>query len=124
MTNTTLIIPPIISTCRVSCSFGNSIVFTIDNGANPYYFATEIEYENGNGDLVQVELSQSNTWHPMFRSWGSRWAFNTGSPLQTPFSIKLTESGNGNGSNNTIIAENVIPKNWQPGQVYHSLVNF
>jgi hypothetical protein len=118
----TLITPPIISTCRVACSFGNSIVFTIDNGANPYYFATEIEYENGNGDLVAVELSQSNTWLPMFRSWGSRWAFNTGSPLQTPFSIKLTESGNG--SNNTIIAENVIPQNWQPGQVYRSLVNF
>ncbi|KAI5391497.1 hypothetical protein KIW84_076347 [Lathyrus oleraceus] len=107
---------------RVACSFGNSIAFIIDSGANPYYFATEIEYANGIGDIVQVEITQSNEWLSMRRSWGARWALNLGSQLVTPFSIRLTESGNG--SEKTIVAENVIPNNWQPGQVYRSLVNF
>ncbi|WJX43349.1 expansin [Trifolium repens] len=107
---------------RVACSFGKSIVFRVDSGSNPYYFATEIEYENGDGDIVDVELSQSNTWLPMQRSWGARWALNKGSILQAPFSIKLTESGNG--IDKTIVAYNVIPQNWQPGQVYRSVVNF
>ncbi|QCE03082.1 swollenin [Vigna unguiculata] len=110
---------------RVACSFGNSIAFTIDEGANPYYFAAEIEYENGDGDLVEVQVKQANsdTWLPMRRSWGSRWALNFGSGLKPPFSIKLTEDGNNNGRN-TIVARNVIPSHWKPGQVYRSVVNF
>ncbi|XP_058732776.1 putative expansin-B2 [Vicia villosa] len=107
---------------RVACSFGNSIAFIIDSGANPYYFATEIEYENGIGDIVQVEINQSNQWLSMQRSWGARWALNLGTQLETPFSIRLTESGNG--SMKSIVIENVIPSNWQPGQVFRSLVNF
>ncbi|ESW06724.1 hypothetical protein PHAVU_010G071000 [Phaseolus vulgaris] len=109
---------------RVACSFGNSITFTIDNGANPFYFATEIEYENGDGDLVDIELKQANsdTWLPMQRSWGSRWALNLGSMMQPPFSIKLTEDGKN--QRRTIVADSVIPSGWKPGQVYRSVVNF
>ena len=112
------------SACRVACSFGNSIAFTIDNGANPYYFATEIEYENGGSDLVAIELKQANsdTWLPMQRSWGARWALNLGLQLQAPLSIKLTEQGKG--YYKTIVADSVIPHGWQPGQVYRSVVNF
>ncbi|XP_020205626.2 putative expansin-B2 [Cajanus cajan] len=110
---------------RVACSFGKSMAFAIDGGSNPYYFATEIEYENGNGDLVDIELKQanSNTWLPMFRSQGSRWALNVGKLLQAPFSIKLTEDY-GNNRNKTIVADTVIPYDWKPGQVYRSLINF
>ncbi|CAJ1948366.1 unnamed protein product [Sphenostylis stenocarpa] len=109
---------------RVACSFGNSIAFSIDNGANPYYFATEIEYENGDGDLVDIQLKQANSdkWLPMQRSWGSRWALNLGSWMQPPFSIKLTEDAKN--SRKTIVAYNVIPRDWKPGQVYRSVVNF
>ncbi|KAG5071012.1 hypothetical protein AAZX31_03G030300 [Glycine max] len=109
---------------RVACSFGNSIAFTIDNGANPYYFATEIEYENGGSDLVAIELKQANSdsWLPMQRSWGARWALNLGLQLQAPLSIKLTEQGKG--YYKTIVADSVIPHGWQPGQVYRSVVNF
>ncbi|GAU30818.1 hypothetical protein TSUD_267380 [Trifolium subterraneum] len=107
---------------RVACSFGNSITFAVDSGSNQFYFATEIEYENGDGDIINVEVSQSNTWLPMQRSWGARWALNKGSQFQTPFSIKITQSGSG--GQKTIIASNVIPPNWQPGQVYRSAVNF
>lgn len=74
------------------------------------------------GDIVSVELNHSRRWIPMQRSWGARWALNSGSQLQPPFSIKITE--NGIGKSNTIIAYNVIPRNWQPGKVYRSLVNF
>ncbi|XP_047149969.1 putative expansin-B2 [Vigna umbellata] len=109
---------------RVACSFGNSIAFSVDKGANPYYFATAIEYENGDGDLVEVQLKQANsdTWLPMQRSWGSRWSLNFGSRMQPPFSIKLTEDGNN--KRNTIVAENVIPSGWKAGLVYRSVVNF
>ncbi|CAL0306198.1 unnamed protein product [Lupinus luteus] len=110
---------------RVSCNFGQTIAFTIDSGSSPYYFAIEVEYENGDGNLVETALQQtgSNTWMPMFRSWGARWALNPGSSLNPPFSIKLTEAREDN-NNKTIVAENVIPINWQPGQVYRSFVNF
>ncbi|MED6113334.1 expansin [Stylosanthes scabra] len=110
---------------RVSCSFGTPIVFTIDNGANPYYFATEIEYQSGDGDLVdiQLKLANQNSWIPMNRLWGARWALNYGSLMQPPFSIKLTQT-NANGSSNTIEATNVIPVGWQPGQVIRSFSNF
>ncbi|OIW19033.1 hypothetical protein TanjilG_10594 [Lupinus angustifolius] len=111
---------------RVSCNFGKSIAFTVDSGSSPYYFAIEIEYENGDGNIVAVELKQgteSNTWVPMFRSWGARWALNPGNPLKPPFSIKLTESGEGN-NKKSIVADKVIPNDWKPGQVYRSFVNF
>ncbi|XP_015950837.3 putative expansin-B2 [Arachis duranensis] len=110
---------------RVSCSFGQPIVFTIDNGANQYYFATEIEYENGEGNLVDVELKQANqdSWIPMKRLWGARWVLNLGSLMQPPFSLKLTETSV-NGSSKTIEANNVIPAGWQPGQVIRSAINF
>ncbi|TKY63654.1 putative expansin-B2 [Spatholobus suberectus] len=109
---------------RVACSFGKSIAFIIDGGANPYYFATEIEYESGDGDLVDIELKQanSNTWLPMQRSWGARWALNLGLPLQAPFSLKLTEDGKNNIK--SIVADSVIPHDWQPGRVYRSVINF
>lgn len=115
----------ILLTCRVACLFGKSLAFTIDSGANPYYFATEIEYENGDGDLVDIKLKQaheSDTWLPMVRSWGARWAFTSSSQLQPPFSIMLTETGKG--INKTIVANNVIPQGWQPNQVYRSVTNF
>ncbi|KAK7390211.1 hypothetical protein VNO78_25510 [Psophocarpus tetragonolobus] len=109
---------------RVACSFQNSITFTIDNGATQYYFAIEIEYENGDADLVDIKLKQanSNTWLPMRRSWGARWALNLGVQLQAPFSFQLTELGNN--YSECIMADNVIPREWQPGQVYRSAVNF
>ncbi|KAE9603186.1 hypothetical protein Lal_00018781 [Lupinus albus] len=111
---------------RVPCNFGKSIAFTIDDGASPYYFATEIEYENGDGNIVEIELKQgieSSTWIPMFRSWGAKWALNPGFMLNPPFSLKLTEAGKGD-TKKTIVAENVISINWKPGQVYRSFVNF
>jgi hypothetical protein len=87
------------------------------------YFATVIEYEDGDGDLKTVELKealQSANWETMQQSWGAVWKFDKGAPLKAPFSIKLTTLTSGK----TIVAENVIPAGWKPGQTYRSIVNF
>ena len=98
------------------------MAFHVDAGSNPNYFASLIEYEDGDGDLSGVDLKEaldSDTWTPMQQSWGAVWKLDKGSSLQAPFSIKLIgESGK------TLVANNVIPAGWQPGQTYRSVVNF
>lgn len=112
------------TTDRVQCEYpGTSVAFHVDSGSNPYYFASLVEYENGDGELASVELQQaghSNPWVPMQQSWGAVWKLDSGSGLQAPFSIKLT----GPQSGDTLVAKNVIPAGWQPGKTYRSLVNF
>ncbi|KAH7519629.1 hypothetical protein FEM48_Zijuj08G0057400 [Ziziphus jujuba var. spinosa] len=110
---------------RVKCKHpGVTIAFLVDAGSNPYYFAMIIEYEDGDGDLGAVELKQSGgdreLWHPMQHSWGATWMLKLGSQLQPPFSIRLTTLT----LHHTLVAHNVIPFNWQPGQTYRSRVNF
>ncbi|KAK7824373.1 putative expansin-b2 [Quercus suber] len=109
---------------RVQCNYpGVSIAFHVDSGSNPYYFASVIEYEEGDGDVSAVDLKQaldSSTWLSMQQSWGAVWKLNSGSTLQAPFSIRLTSAVSGN----TVVANNVIPAGWQPGQTYRSVINF
>ncbi|XP_057497379.1 expansin-B15-like [Actinidia eriantha] len=109
---------------RVQCNYhGFTITFTVDPGSNPFYFATNIEYEDGDGDLSKVEIQQANTnsFSPMQLSFGATWKFNdpSPSPLQAPFSLRLT-----NGSGKTVVASNVISVGWKPGQIFRSNVNF
>ncbi|KAM1019062.1 hypothetical protein ACFX13_041208 [Malus domestica] len=108
---------------RVNCSYpGVTITFRVDSGSDPYYFGTLIEFEDGAGDLMEVHLKQnddSDSWLSMQESWGAVWKLNSGSTLQAPLSIRLTAS---NGQ--SVVANNVIPTGWQPGQTYRSVVNF
>ncbi|KAG4983045.1 hypothetical protein AAZX31_10G116100 [Glycine max] len=106
---------------RVECNYpGVYIAFHVDLGSNPEYFAVCAEYEDGNGDLDKVELKEafSASWYSMQRSWGAIWKLSKGSPLKAPFSIRLTDSGK------SVVANNVIPSGWKPGQTYRSIVNF
>ncbi|CAJ1967967.1 unnamed protein product [Sphenostylis stenocarpa] len=110
-----------VSFCRVECNYGGvSIAFRVDTGSNQEYFAMVIEFEGGDGDLEKVELKEaldSAPWYTMQRSWGAVWKLDKGSPLNPPFSIRLTTVK----SVNTVVASNVIPKDWTLGQTYRSI---
>ncbi|KAL3649438.1 expansin [Castilleja foliolosa] len=105
---------------KVDCEFrGVNVAFRIDPGSNPSYFATAIEYEDGDG-LTGVALRQANTdgeWLQMEPSWGAIFRVDLPEGYTPPFSIKLTDSSK------TVVAENVIPADYTV-QTYRSLVNF
>ncbi|TVU28957.1 hypothetical protein EJB05_20496 [Eragrostis curvula] len=109
---------------RVPCNWqGVDITFKVDGGSNTYYLAMLVEYESGDGELRGVEFMQSgapNSWAPMERSWGAVWRYNSPGPaLQAPFSVRLNS-----GSGKTLVATNVIPAGWKPGDTYRSVVNY
>jgi len=113
---------------RVPCQYpGLTVTFHIERGSNPNYLAVLVEYGNGDGDVVQVDLMESRTddgeptgvWEPMRESWGSIWRMDTRRPLQGPFSLRVT-----NESGKTLVADQVIPADWQPDNVYSSIVQF
>ncbi|CAI9765170.1 unnamed protein product [Fraxinus pennsylvanica] len=107
---------------RVDCNYpGVLLSFLVDTGSSDYYFATVIANVNGDGELAGVELKalDSNSYLPMQRSWGAVWKLNSENPLNAPFSIKLTGD-----SGKSLVANNVIPAGWKPGQIYTSVVNF
>ncbi|XP_038682680.1 putative expansin-B2 [Tripterygium wilfordii] len=109
---------------KVACNYpGKTVTFKVDAGSNPNYFATLVEYDDKDGELGSVEIKQaldSASWVPMQRSWGAVWKLDAGSALRAPLSLKLTSLD----TKETIVASNVIPAGWQPGQTYRSLVNF
>lgn len=108
----------------MECNYpGKTVAFHVDSGSNLYYFATLVEFVNGNGELSSVELKQaqdSDSWLPMQRSWGEVWQVSPGSALHGPLSLRLTSPESGK----TLVAKGVIPAGWQPGNTYRSLVNF
>ncbi|KAK6918594.1 Expansin, cellulose-binding-like domain [Dillenia turbinata] len=98
----------------------STIVFKVDTGSNDFYFATLIEYENGDGDLGKVEIQVNGASLSLQRSHGAVWSINAVYNLNVPFSISLTTLS----SRKTLVATNVIPAGWLPGHSYRSLVNF
>uniref|UniRef100_A0A0D9VN96 Expansin-like EG45 domain-containing protein n=2 Tax=Leersia perrieri TaxID=77586 RepID=A0A0D9VN96_9ORYZ len=116
---------------RVPCQYaGLTVTFHVEQGSNPNYLAILVEYENGDGDVVQVDIMESRpaadgtlvptgVWTPMRESWGSIWRLDTNHPQQGPFSLRIT-----NESGKSLVADDVIPADWQPNAVYSSLVQF
>ena len=108
---------------RVACDYsGKTIAFHVDQGSNSNYFATVVEFEEGDGDLGAVELKEasSGTWRAMQQSWGAVWKLDPGSQLNPPFSLRLTSQYSGQ----TLLAKDVIPDGWKPGATTRSLVNY
>uniref|UniRef100_A0ACD5TSH9 Uncharacterized protein n=1 Tax=Avena sativa TaxID=4498 RepID=A0ACD5TSH9_AVESA len=124
---------------RVPCQYpGLTVTFHVQHGSNPYYLAILVEYENGDGDVDQVDIMESRPdpsgsagssedggmaptgeWVPMKESWGSIWRMDTRRPLQGPFSLRIT-----NESGQTLVADQVIPADWEPNQIYSSIIQF
>jgi len=107
---------------RVPCEFpGLKVGFHVEEGSSQVYFAVLVEYENGDGDVVQVDLMEkgSRLWTPMRESWGSIWRLDSNHRLQPPFSIR-TRSDSGK----TLVARDVIPANWRPNTFYRSIVQY
>nr|GEZ86152.1 expansin-B15-like [Tanacetum cinerariifolium] len=108
---------------RVSCDFSRTkIVFRVDQGSNPNYFATLVEFEEGDGDLAGVSLKEesSDEWLEMVQSWGAVWKIDPGRELHPPFSLRLISKY----SQQVLVAKNVIPTGWTPGATYRSIVNY
>ncbi|KAK4361275.1 hypothetical protein RND71_020227 [Anisodus tanguticus] len=106
---------------RVACNFNSNIVFKVDKGSNPNFFAVATEAVNGYGDISLVELQTGkDPFTPMTRNFGAVWSVgiqpNTQKP---PFTLKLTSS-----TKKTVTARNIIPVGWQPTKIYTSNVNF
>lgn len=119
---------------RVPCQYpGLTVTFHVQHGSNPYYLAILVEYENGDGDVDQVDIMQSRPdaaageggmaptgeWVPMTESWGSIWRMDTRRPMQGPFSLRIT-----NESGKTLVADQVIPADWEPNEIYSSIIQF
>ncbi|KAG8387015.1 hypothetical protein BUALT_Bualt03G0209200 [Buddleja alternifolia] len=106
---------------RVRCFYKTTITFKIDKGSNPFYLAFAIENLNGDGDLGLVELLPSNSkkWLRMQQSFGATWKTGIPSGTQGPYSVRITTIE----SKKSVLANNVIPANWKPGNHYYSGVN-
>nr|QBG67121.1 expansin-B3-like [Triticum aestivum] len=107
---------------RVPCNFpGLKINFHVVDGSNAVYLAVLIEYEDMDGDVIQVDMKEANSgsWTPMRESWGSIWRMDTNRRLQGPFAIRITSD-----TGKTLVANNAIPAYWQQDHAYWSNLQF
>ncbi|KAL3537034.1 hypothetical protein ACH5RR_000400 [Cinchona calisaya] len=91
---------------RVQCNYGRQkIMFNVDKGANPFFFATLIEYQNGGGDLDSAEIKSvgSDQFLPMEQLFGATYKIDSPHELKGPFSIRLTQGE----FKRSIVAKNV-----------------
>ena len=106
----------------MSCSYGGTnIAFKVSERVNPSWFSIAIEYADGDGGFKKVEIAKGGTekFVAMNNIWGAVWKVDIDPSFQPPFSFRLTST-----DGKTVVANNVIPKNFSPGQKYSSNVNF
>nr|KAJ0184541.1 hypothetical protein LSAT_V11C900504020 [Lactuca sativa] len=107
---------------RVPCYYGRTkIAFKIDAKTNPNWFAPAIEFEDGDGGLSSVEISPagSQQFVPMKNIWGAVWEADVSPSFHGPYSFRLRSP-----TGKVVVASNVVPNGFVPGQTYFSNVNF
>ncbi|KAL4580713.1 hypothetical protein LXL04_016915 [Taraxacum kok-saghyz] len=107
---------------RVPCYYGNTkIAFKIDAKTNPNWFATAIEFDNGDGGLRAVEMATagSQQFFAMKNIWGAVWEADVNPYMHGPFSFRITSE-----SGKVVVAWNAVPNGFVPGRTYFSHVNF
>ncbi|XP_042386482.1 expansin-like B1 [Zingiber officinale] len=107
---------------RVSCSYPNkNITFKMDHSADfPYYFAFQIWFQQGDRDIVAVQLceTESLSCKLVERSHGAVWAM--GSPPEGPLSVRMLLSGEEDRVETWLVPPNDIPEFWRANDVYDS----
>jgi len=109
---------------RVPCIYpGKNIIFKITESSHfPYYFEFEIWYQQGNQDIIAVQLCETVnlTCQLLSRTRGAVWA--AVSPPSGPLSIRmLFSSREPNGGNQKwLVPTSIIPQNWTAGATYDS----
>jgi hypothetical protein len=107
---------------RVPCQYSNqNIAFQVDAGSSPYWLSFTVKFLGGPGDIASVQISQAGgSFQPAKHNWGANWMLinYNGQPFQGPYSVQITALLNGH----TVVANQVIPQYFQPGQLYQSNV--
>ena len=107
---------------RVPCTYpGTNIAFKVDAGSSPYWLSFTVKFLGGPGDIASVEISQNGgLFRPLQHNWGANWMLinYSGQPFQGPYTVKINAMLNGH----SVVALNVIPQYFQPGQQYESRV--
>ncbi|KVI11513.1 Barwin-like endoglucanase [Cynara cardunculus var. scolymus] len=100
---------------------GTRITFKVHEDCNPYWFATAIEYADGDGGFGSIEIAAggSQNFVGMDNIWGAVWKKDIDPSFIGPFSFRLTSV-----DGKTVVATNVIPATFSPGSKYSSSVNF
>nr|CAB3450468.1 unnamed protein product [Digitaria exilis] len=111
-----------LSGAATACRYGGkNIAFRVNEGSTSFWLSLLVEFEDGDGDIGSMQLKQANSaqWQDMQHIWGATWSLTPG-PLVGPFSVRLTTLT----GNQTLTAQDVIPKNWAPKATYTSRLNF
>ncbi|KAL6862172.1 hypothetical protein ACP4OV_016821 [Aristida adscensionis] len=109
---------------RVSCTYPDkNIIFKITESSHfPYYLEFEVWYQQGNQDIIAVQLCETVnlTCQLLSRTHGAVWAAL--SPPSGPLSIRmLLSSGTLHGGDRKwLVPASTIPQNWTAGATYDS----
>ncbi|NP_001132169.1 Expansin-B10 precursor [Zea mays] len=100
---------------RVKCKYGSKVTFHLEKGCGPNYLALLVNYVDGDGDIVAVDVKEkgSDTYEPLKHSWGAIWRKDSDKPLKGPLTVRLTTEGG-----TKTVYDDVIPANWKANTAY------
>ncbi|KAK4735531.1 hypothetical protein R3W88_009792 [Solanum pinnatisectum] len=102
---------------RVTCQKKGGLKFEIKG--NPNWILVLVFNVGGVGDVVNMKIKGSKTgWLPMKRNWGQKWETSQqliGQSLS--FQVQTSDG-------KWVQSDNVVPHNWQFGQIFEAKNNF